>query len=68
MGVLDLFHKRGKAARNAGQPDVYQDDELPQEFRNQEAHIWNTAISGDGYIFESGLSFEGYGLLGPRSL
>ena len=59
MGVLDLFFKRRRAARSAGQPDVYQYEELPQEFRNQVAHIWSTAISGDGYIFESPRLLDG---------
>lgn len=53
MGVLDLFSKRRRAARAAGQPDVYQYEKLPQEFRVQVAHIWSTAIRQDHYIIQS---------------
>lgn len=53
MGVLDLFSKRRRAARRAGQPDVYQYEDLPQAFRVQVVHIWATAISGSLHILQS---------------
>ena len=49
IGVVDLFFKRKKRERGE-YPDVYQYQNLPQEFRNQVFHIWNEAIGQD---FES---------------
>ena len=44
MAVIETFSKRKKKAALAGQPDVYQYDSLPQEFRVQVMHIWNSAL------------------------
>lgn len=46
IGVVDLFFKRKKRERGE-YPDVYQYQNLPQEFRNQVFHIWNEAIGQD---------------------
>ena len=44
MSVYDLFSKRKKRAAMAGQPDMYQYDDLPKPFRIQVIHIWTGAI------------------------
>lgn len=59
MGVLDLFSKRRRAARAAGQPDVYQYEDLPSPFRVQVLHIWSTAISPGHYFIQSPRFLDG---------
>lgn len=44
MAIEDLYSKRKKRLERAGQPDVYQYDNLPAPFRVQVAHIWLGAI------------------------
>ncbi len=44
MGIHETFTKRVKRLAQAGQPDVYQYNELPQAFRVQIAHVWRDAI------------------------
>ncbi len=44
MGPFDLLSQRIAKVNKQGQPDVYQFDNLPQPFRIQVAHIWNSAI------------------------
>ncbi len=44
MPVLDLYSRRKRRAAKAGQPDVYQYDDIPRELRVQIIHIWNDAI------------------------
>jgi hypothetical protein len=44
MAILDIFSKRKKRLDQAGKPDVYQYDSLPQTFRAQVAHIWKDSI------------------------
>jgi hypothetical protein len=44
MGINDLYSKRKKRIERAGQPDVYQYERLPIEFRRQVIHIWLSAI------------------------
>jgi hypothetical protein len=40
-----LYSKRKKMIAQANQPDVYQYDKLPVEFRRQVIYIWKSAIS-----------------------
>jgi AbiJ N-terminal domain 4 len=40
-----LYSKRKKMIAQANQPEVYQYDQLPIEFRRQIVHIWTTTIS-----------------------
>jgi hypothetical protein len=54
MGVFETFSKRKKRVESAGQQDVYQYISLPQPFRAQIVHIWNTAIGV--YYVPSGYS------------
>lgn len=44
MGVLDLFSKREKRRRQAGQVEVYQYENLPDAFRVQVVHILDDAL------------------------
>ncbi|MCW3097891.1 MAG: hypothetical protein JWL77_3509, partial [Chthonomonadaceae bacterium] len=44
MAVTDTFSKRMARQERAGQEDVYQYGVLPQKFKNQVSHIWNSAI------------------------
>jgi hypothetical protein len=44
MSILELFSKRKRKQERAGQPVVYQYDEIPKEFRNQVWHIWKNTI------------------------
>ncbi len=44
MGIYETYSKRLKNRDRAGQPDVYQYDELPQPLRVQITYIWNSAI------------------------
>ena len=40
----ELYSKRKKARETAGQEDVFQYDELPERFRIQVIHIWNSVL------------------------
>jgi hypothetical protein len=40
-----LYSKRKKMVEQGNQPDVYQYDKLPVEFRRQVIHIWRSSIS-----------------------
>ena len=44
MPVIETFSKRKKKREQAGAPVVYQYDSLPQAFRVQVAHIWDTSL------------------------
>ncbi len=44
MATFETFSKRRKRLEKAGQRDLYQYDILPQPFRVQVIHIWNTAV------------------------
>ncbi len=57
MAILDIFSKRKKRLQQAGKPDVYQYDTLPQTFRVQVTHIWKDAI-GPYSIDSLGLGME----------
>lgn len=54
MSTFETFSKRKKRLETAGQQDVYQYDILPQPFRTQIIHIWNTAIGA--FFVPSGYS------------
>ena len=49
MATFETYTKRQKRLANAGKQDVYQYDQLPNEFRVQVIHIWNAAI-GSYYV------------------
>ena len=40
MSIFETFSKRMKSSKCAGQPDLFQYDELPEPFRVQVIHIW----------------------------
>lgn len=44
MGIYDTFTKRLRIRQKAGQPDVYQYNELPPALRGQIVHIFRDAI------------------------
>jgi len=44
MPVYDIYSKRKKRQENAGHPDVYKYDEIPEGLRIQIIHIWKNAI------------------------
>jgi hypothetical protein len=44
LGIYEIFSKRLRKRERAGQPDVYQYEELPQPLRVQIIHIWDDAI------------------------
>jgi len=44
MGIYETFSKRQKKLLQAGEPDPYQYDDLPHQFRVQVVHIWNGVI------------------------
>src|SRR5262249_45987832 len=44
MGFFETFSKRQKRLAKAGQQDVYQYTDLPETFRTQVVHIWNTTL------------------------
>jgi hypothetical protein len=44
MAIWDLFSKRAARARKQGQEDVFQYENLPQQFRAQVIHIWNDSL------------------------
>jgi hypothetical protein len=47
MTIIDLYSKRKNSIEKGNQPEIYQYDELPLEFRRQVVHIWCDATSGD---------------------
>jgi hypothetical protein len=49
--IFDIFSKRKERLEKAGQPEVYQYDLLPTEFRTQVVHIWGSAL---GRTYDSG--------------
>jgi hypothetical protein len=62
VDIYETYSKRLRNHERAGQPDVYQYDELPQQLRNQIIHIWNSAIgpsvkmnrvTGSGVVWEA---------------
>jgi hypothetical protein len=55
VGVYETFSKRKKRLESAGKQEVYQYDQLPQTFRVQVIHIWNSAIGA--YYRPSGYSY-----------
>jgi hypothetical protein len=55
MGVFETFSKRKKRLENLGKQNVYQYDQLPETFRVQVVHIWNSAIGA--YYRPSGYSY-----------
>jgi len=44
MGIYETYSKRLRKRERAGEPDVYQYDDLPRELRIQIIHIWDDAI------------------------
>lgn len=44
MAIFETFSKRKKRLERAGKQDVYQYEQLPQQFRVQVIHIWKSAI------------------------
>lgn len=44
MGINDLYSKRKRRLEHGDQPEVYQYENLPIEFRRQVIHIWLSAI------------------------
>jgi hypothetical protein len=47
MRISELFSKRKRKRERAGQPVIYQYDEIPEKFRVQVMHIWKDAIGTD---------------------
>ena len=47
MPISELFSKRKRKRERAGQPVIYQYDEIPKKFRNQVRRIWEDAIGTD---------------------
>jgi len=47
MFISELFSKRKRKRERAGQPAIYQYNEIPKKFRNQVRHIWEDAIGTD---------------------
>ena len=56
MPIFELFSKRKRKRERAGQPVVYQYDEIPEKFRVQVRHIWRDAIGTDLDEYEGGLT------------
>ena len=44
MGIFETYSKRLKKRERAGQPDIYQYDDLPEALRTQIAHIWRGTL------------------------
>jgi len=53
MGFFETFSKRQRKREKEGQPDVYQYDDIPLNFRIQVRHIWSSAIGGHAEIWHS---------------
>jgi len=47
MPISEPFSKRKRKRERAGQPVIYQYDEIPKKFRNQVWRIWEKAIGTD---------------------
>ena len=64
MGIYETYSKRLRKRERAGQPDVYQNDDLPDALRVQIIHIWNSTI-GSGYVedYDAPGSQSIYGLI-----
>src|SRR5437879_839231 len=58
MPIYETFSKRLKKQEKAGQPDVYQYEVLPPEFRNQVIHIWMDALGAWRLVDRSGFYRE----------
>lgn len=56
MGIYETYTKRLRKREQAGQPDVYQYEELPEPLRVQIIHIWNDGI---GTSSENSRSYPG---------
>jgi hypothetical protein len=50
-----LYSKRKKLMERGNQPEIYQYEQLPIEFRRQVVHIWKSAISVWEGFFDGGL-------------
>jgi len=57
MAILDLYSRRKRRREKAGQPDVYQYDDIPRPLRVQIIQIWREAIG-------PGLPPDPYGISG----
>lgn len=44
MSILEIYSRRKKRAEKAGQPDVYQYDQVPDELRIQIIQIWEDCL------------------------
>jgi hypothetical protein len=44
VAIRDLFSKRAARKARAGQPDVYQYEDVPAPLRVQIVHIWQRAV------------------------
>jgi hypothetical protein len=44
MAIYKTYSKHLRKGERAGQPDIYQYDELPQPLRVQIVHIWRSTI------------------------
>jgi hypothetical protein len=53
MAIWETFTKRQKRIAQAGKPEVYQYDDLPETFRMQVVYIWRAAI-GQYYYPQGG--------------
>lgn len=47
MPIFELFSRLQRKRERAGQPVIYQYDEIPEKFRIQVMHIWKDAIGTD---------------------
>jgi len=56
MPILELFSKRKRKRERAGQPVIYQYDEIPETFRVQVWHIWKNTIGTNLDEYEGGLT------------
>lgn len=53
MGIYETFSKRLKKREQAGQPDIYQYDELPEPLRVQIIHIWRDTLGHHPQLWRS---------------
>lgn len=44
MGIFETYSKRQRRLPNSGKNDVYRYDDLPERFRIQVIHIWDSAL------------------------
>lgn len=54
MAILDLYSRRKRQAERAGQPDVYQYEDLPNRLRVQIVNLWKRATGPTSIRTESG--------------